>query len=165
MDNGAVIEADDDNVASNNTGAADIAIKVSGRPGLAVNSRISGENNTQAGRGGNISLTVAGDMAMHGTAGVGTCSDTSQGALISSRRDGSGDFQPQSGDIRITVGNLGVPPTGTFTEERCATVHVPAVSSTPLGTSSSRRARPARSKATCCPRATRPAPATCPAAG
>ena len=122
MDNGAVIEADDDNVASNNTGAADIAIKVSGNADLAVNSRISGENNTQAGRGGNISLTVAGDMAMHGTAGVGTCSDTSQGALISSRRDGSGDFQPQSGDIRITVGNLGVPPTGTFTEERCATV-------------------------------------------
>ena len=122
MDNGAVIEADDDNVGTPNTGAADIAIKVSGNADLAVNSRISAENNTQAGRGGNITLTVAGDMIMHGTAGTGSCSTTALGALISSRRDGSGDAQPQSGDIHITVGNLGVPPSGTFTEERCATV-------------------------------------------
>ena len=122
MDNGAVIEADDDNVGTPNTGAADIAIKVSGKADLAVNSRISAENNTQAGRGGNITLTVGGDMIMHGTAGTGSCSTTALGALISSRRDGSGDAQPQSGDIHITVGNLGVPPSGTFTEERCATV-------------------------------------------
>jgi hypothetical protein len=135
MDNGGVIEADDDNVATPNTGASDITITASGNADLAAGSMISARNTIQGGSGGDISITITGDMAMHGTTGpLDNCrangtgdplvyATPSLGAVITAKGSGSSGFSP-AGNITIHVGFYGVPPTGTFTMERCSLVDV-----------------------------------------
>src|SRR5262249_22461241 len=92
-------------------------------------------------------ITVAGDMSMFGTAGTDLCrsfdipgdgldfykyngflapnvyNDPSLGARISSHRWGASSSSP-GGDITVTVGNYGVPPTGTLVMQRCALIDV-----------------------------------------
>jgi uncharacterized protein (DUF983 family) len=147
LDNGAVIEADDDNVATPNTGASPVTITVSGDLSMAAGARISADNDIQDGAGGNIDITVAGDMVMSGTTGVDQCrsfdipgdgfefykygpflapnvyQDPSLGARISAHRWGASASTP-AGNITIVVGNYGVPPSGTMTMERCSLVDV-----------------------------------------
>ena len=145
LDAGAVIEADDDNVATPNTGASDITINVSGDASLAAGSRISADNNDQGGTGGDITIDIDGDMTMFGTAGTDNCrtfngpnptiyqffafntpnvyQDPSLGAVISAHRYGASSSEA-GGNITLTVGFYGVPPTGTLTMERCSLIDV-----------------------------------------
>ena len=118
---------------------------------MAAGSRISADNDIQGGAGGNITIDVDGDMTMLGTAdpvapfdhcrnspsqgdGLGFYNygtfgtpdvlyNASLGAVISAHRYGA-SASTAGGNITITVGNYGVPPTGTLTMERCSLIDV-----------------------------------------
>jgi hypothetical protein len=90
------------------------AIVVSGGGSLIMDagSSIHAENNVQGGTGGNITITVTGDLIMHGTAGA------TPGAIISANDNTSGGVPSRAGDITITLGSLASnPPVGNLIME------------------------------------------------
>ena len=100
--------------------ATSISITVpGGQMEMQAGSEITAENTSGAGNGGNITITVSGDMIMRGPGVAGLPSDLNcaqvEGACISSTNsNGSGT----AGNVKITVGNFpNTPPVGSFTME------------------------------------------------
>src|SRR4029077_11103311 len=90
--------------------ACPITIHLTGNLVMQAGSKIQAEDQVDGGSGGNISITVDGNMTMCGPAGAkadcGGAGLASTGALISSQKiTGAGDTG-DGGDITITVGNL-----------------------------------------------------------
>jgi hypothetical protein len=147
MRSGSVLEGDDESGQPDPTGGRPITLGVSGNLVMEAGSRISSDNNVASGTGGEILITVAGDMSMLGTAGSGQCrsSDSlgdgldfynylsfgtpdvyvtsSLGARISAHRFGASNSN-SGGHVSVTVGNYGVPPSGMLTIERCSLIDV-----------------------------------------
>ncbi len=145
MENGSVIEGDDRAGQTDPTGGRDLTINVTGDMDMAAGSRISSDNNVASGEAGDVTIDVGGDLTMFGTAGTDNCRTApsqgdgldfynyltfgtpnvivtpSLGAVISARRVGA-NASDSGGHIVIGVGFYGVPPTGTFTMERCSLV-------------------------------------------
>jgi hypothetical protein len=92
-----------DPAAPSGASACDIKIVVSGNMTMETSSAILAENNVASGSGGNIEITVAGDFVMQA------------GTKISSSDNTGGGTTGDAGNVTITVGTAGTPPTGTFT--------------------------------------------------
>lgn len=89
-----------------NASACPIKINVSGNMKMQAGSKILAENNVGGGNGGNIEITVGGDLTLcgpHATATSNCPVSASAGALISSRKNAGAGDTGHGGDIKITV--------------------------------------------------------------
>ena len=99
--NGGSITCNDTGVSTNS--ACPINLIVTGDLEIQAGGSINTENTNNGGNGGAISLTVGGDFTMRGPSGA------TPGALITSRKLGSGDTF-SAGKITIIVGGVTVTP-------------------------------------------------------
>lgn len=97
-----------DPLAPSNNSASNITINVAANMEMQAGSVILAENNVASGSGGNISITVGGSLKLDGG---------SPGAKISSSDNTGGGTTGNAGNITISVGTAGPPPTGDFTME------------------------------------------------
>ena len=96
---GGIVQCNDDPPLSQNAGACPIAINVSGDLTLEPGGAIFAENRRGSGKGGNISLTVGGNLILRGPSGA------LSGAAVSSSR--TTDSNAAAGNITLTVqGNV-----------------------------------------------------------
>jgi parallel beta-helix repeat protein len=94
--------------AGSGTSACPITIVVTGNMLMEAGSLIQAENQSGGGNGGNIAITVGGNMTMCGAAGAQAgCGAASgnPGALISSQKIAGAGDTGVGGDITVTVGN------------------------------------------------------------
>jgi hypothetical protein len=105
MENGAVITCND----SPGPNACPIKIEVTGNMLMKAGAKILAENNAGGGNGGDISITVGGNLTLCGTTGTdaGCGGAGSPGAIISSSKTSGAGDTGHGGDITLTVtGNV-----------------------------------------------------------